>query len=361
MVMVPVFARNGGNLSALEFDLAFDSQVLSCPTSVPSPAIPGELARDHVAVGVAEAGSVHVTVFSPSLAALRRSEGLAAQVLLEISPSAAPGSSCTLTLANAKACSGLGERSQLSLDNGTLSVGGPAVAPEEGQNRLVFPQVANGSAGSGGFYTLLALLNKTNASGRVRVRLRGNGGSDLVVRLLDGSTGGDFERDIPAGGSCLLQTDGQGTLAAGYAVVDSTVPVGGSGMFGWTAAGGRMVTEAGIGPSAAQSRFLVPVLYRKGVSSTGLALANSGNENKEIAFRLIDPAGGETGSNRVALAPQAHLACFVHETAMFPALAAQESFMGVLEITADASVRVTALKQSVQEGLITTLSLVGVE
>jgi len=359
-IVVPIFFKNAVDVTAAELDLTFDSQLLSCPASSPL-ALPGELGVDHLAVGTAGTGSLHVTIYSPSVAPFRSSQGMITQVFLTISPSAQSGSTHALALSKAKVCSSLGEPIQVQVVNGTLRVGADPIAPEEGQNRLVFPQVANGNAGSGRFYTLLALLNRTNAPGRVRVRFCASGGSGLMVSLVDGASGSEFERDLPGAGTCLLQTDGQGTLTAGYAIVDSTAPLGGSGMFGWIAADGKMITEAGVGSSPGHTKFLLPILYQKGRSSTGLALANLSDVGRQLGLRLLYPSGKEAGSTQIQLGARVHMACFVHEQAMFPSLAGLESCVGVLEITGEPEVKVTALKQSFEEGLITTLSLVGVE
>jgi hypothetical protein len=171
-------------------------------------------------------------------------------------------------------------------------------------------------------------------------------------------SGSEFNVTVPSAGSAYLQTDGTGPLAVGYAVVTSTGPVGGTVMFGWRTGSGGTITEAGVGAAASETEFCVPVIYVRNVTSTGIAMANPTASAVQLTVKLRDTSGNTVETVAVNLAAGQQKPTYVHESTLFPSVASLSTFSGTLHITAPKGVAVTAVKQTMQEGLITTFPIV---
>ena len=354
--IVPITLSEGQAISAIQFDLAFDTTALSLPAG--SVVLKGDLCRDHGIAYEVVSGTVKVAVFSGSLLPLRSGTGTAVQVVFDVAPEAVTGKKAAVTLSNLKACDASGGTVPVTAVNGSVTVGASGNQPATGQNRLIFPQLANGAVGQGAFYTMVILINETAAPAFARVRFFKSDGTAFPVTVVGQGSGSEFNVTVAASGSTYLQTDGAGALAIGYAVVTSTGPVGGTVMFGWKTGAGGTVTEAGVGSVASETEFCVPVIYVRNVTSTGIAMANPSTATVAMTAQLRDSTGRTVEAVTVNLAAGQQKASYVHESSLFPSLATQANFSGTLHIAAPKGVAVTALKQTMQEGLITTFPIV---
>ncbi len=354
--IVPVTLSEGQAISAIQFDLAFDTTVLSLPSS--NAVLSGELCRDHGIATSTAGGTAKIAVFSGSLSTLRPGTGTIVQLVFDVAPGAAAGKTAAVTLSNVKACDASGATVPTAAVNGAVTVSASTNQPAASQNRLTFPQLANGAVGQGAFYTIIILINETQAPAFARIRFFKSDGTAFPVTVVGQGTGSEFNVTVGAAGSAYLQTDGTGDLAAGYAVVTSTGPVGGTAMFGWRTGAGGTITEAGVGASASETEFSVPVIYIRNVTSTGIAMANPSGSAVQLSVKLKDTSGKTVEEVTVNLAAGQQKPSYVHESALFPSLATAERFSGTLQITAPKGVAVTAVKQTMQEGLITTFPIV---
>lgn len=354
--IVPITLSEGQAISAIQFDLAFDTTALTLASS--NAVLKGDLCRDHGIAATVAAGTAKVAVFSGSLSTLRPGTGTVVQIVFDVAAGAAAGKTATVTVSNLKACDASGVTVPTAAVNGTVTVSTAANQPATSQNQFVFPQVANGAVGQGAFYTIVMLINQTEAPAFARVRFFKSDGTAFPMAVVGQGSGSEFNVAVGAAGSAYLETDGTGPLAVGYAVVTSTGPVGGTAMFGWRTGSGGTITEAGVGAAASETQFSVPVIYVRNVTSTGIAMANPGGSAVQLTVKLKDTSGKTVEEATVSLAAGQQKASYVHESTLFASLATQSGFSGTLQITAPKGVAVTAVKQTMQEGLITTFPIV---
>jgi hypothetical protein len=359
-VVVPVNLSEGQNISAIQFDLSFDSTVLSL--SGAGAVLKGDLCRDHDILANPQTGVVRVVLFSGSLSYLKPGAGSVAQVVFDVAATAAPGGTSPVTLTNVKASDALGTSMPTIATNGTLTFGDAPNQPAEGQNELIFPQIVNGAISQSSFYyTVVILINQTQAAVGALVRFTKSDGTPFPLTLVSGQSGSEFNVTVGPGASTYLRTNGSGPLAVGYAQATATGPIGGTIMFGWGTAAGATVTEAGVGAATKQTNFSLPVIYTRNLSSTGVAVANTLDADAQLTVRLKNTTGQTVDTRILNLSAGRHLARFVNEPDLFPSLNALESFLGSLHITAPQGVAVVAVKQTLQEGLITTFPIVVME
>ncbi len=354
--IVPVTLSEGQAISAVQFELAFDATTLSLPSG--NAFLKGDLCGDHGITASAAGGTLKVAVFSGSLSPLKTGPGTIVQIVFEVVPGAAAGKAAAVTVSNLKACDSAGSTVPTTAVNGTVTVGTSANQPATSQNRLVFPQLANGAVGQGAFYTVVILINQTEAPAFAHIRFYKSDGTPLPVTVVGRGSGSEFNVTVGAAGSTYLQTDGTGSLVVGYAVVTSTGPVGGTAMFGWRNGSGGTITEAGVGASASETEFCVPVIYVRSITSTGIAMANPSASAVQLTVKLKDTSGKTVEAATIDLAAGQQKPAYVHESTLFPSLATLDTFSGTLQITAPKGVAVTAVKQTMQEGLITTFPIV---
>jgi hypothetical protein len=363
-VVVPVNISEGQGISAIQFDLAFDTTVLSLTGT--SAVLKGDSCLDHGIVSSIESGTLKAALVSGSLSLLKPGAGTLVQLIFDVASGASQGATANLTLANVRACDASGTEVSTTAVDGIVTISSTANQPVAGQNSLVFPQIANGAVGQGAFYTIVILINQTAAPANARVKFLKANGTPFSLTTVSQGTGSEFDVTVSAEGSVYLRTDGTGTLETGYAQVTSTGPIGGTVMFGWRSGAGTTITEAGVGAADSKTEFSVPVIYGRNasgttVSSTGIAVANTATSAAQLTVRLKDTSGTTVATKTIDLAAGQQKARYVHEQDLFPTLASspQMSFIGTLHITASQKgVGVTAVKQSLQEGLITTFPIV---
>ncbi len=154
---------------------------------------------------------------------------------------------------------------------------------------------------------------------------------------------------VPAKGSISVLLTGEGTPAAGAAVVESTHNLGGVARF--TIEG---IGTSGVGATTPVNRFIVPVRF--GAINTGIALHNSNDALKGFTATLQDAAGEQLGIRASALAANGHIAQFIDEMFGNVNFEEMEDFKGtlILDFGLDKMVG-TALELDGQPGQFTTL------
>ena len=282
-------------------------------------------------------------------------EGSVVSIVFDVAAGAALDASTTLKLSQVLASDTLGGPVAITSTNGSLTISDEGNTPSEGQNQLIFSQVANGTFDGGSFIVTLIFVNRTAAESNGRVRLFQSDGTPFVVTLTDGTSDSSFEFTVPAGGSVFLRTDGSGTLAAGYAVLDATGPLGGTLIFTSRDTDGSVTSEAGVGASPVDTRLSIPVLFDQSAgTNTGIAFVNFSSETVQITLIRRDESGMELEQTMVTLEPGEHSPQFATE--LFDQLSGVAEFQGSIEITSSTPISAVALK--LQGSLLTTFPVI---
>ncbi len=311
----------------------------------------GDTLADHSFTHSAAGSDLQIVVFSTSLAPLSSNGGSVVQLLLNVSQQANNGARLPLQIVGAIGSDVSGDAVLLTTTDGEVTVSGMVSAPIEGQNRLIFPQMANGTLqGFGSFAVTLIAVNLTEAPATASIRFVLSNGSPFVITLADGQSGSEFSLDLPPGGATFVESNGLGDLAVGYAVLDASAPVGGTLLFTLrTPPADLRFSEAGVSDSPSGRNFVIPASFERQSVDTGVAIANLGAD-ASIQLTLRGP-GGATMTPLLLPAGE-HTAQFA--SGLFPLIADEPKFEGTMEISSDQPISVISLRQD-QRGLFTTL------
>ena len=314
----------------------------------------GGALTDHSVGSNLEDGKLTVVIFSGSLASMAAGPGTVLSVVFEVAADAPLSTSIELQPLEIQASNTNGDAIPVVSSMGTMTISDLGNTPSEGENRLIFSQVANGTFEGGSFVVTLIFVNRTAAPSNGRVSLFKSDGTPFVVTLTDGTSDSSFEFTVPAGGSAFLRTDGSGDISPGYAVLDATGPLGGTLIFTQRDGGGNVTSEAGVGASPVDTRFSIPVLFNQQGTNTGIAFVNSSSQTVQITLTRRDQAGMELEQEMITLEPGQHSPKFANE--LFDQLAGVDEFQGSIEITSSAPISAVALK--VQGLLLTTFPVI---
>ena len=124
VVLVSVTLTEGGEIAGLQFDLNYDSAVLSFPEG--ASVIAGTLI-DEQSVLASQATPGIVSIAVASVDGLRAGEGSVVLIPLEIGSQVTPGTQTILNLTNILASNPFGIAVDLTPDFGILSIGGPCI------------------------------------------------------------------------------------------------------------------------------------------------------------------------------------------------------------------------------------------
>ncbi len=353
-VIVPVSISDGEGVTAIQFALTFNTTLLSIPAD--GSVLAGSSLTDHSVGSNLEDGKLTVVIFSGSLASMAPGPGSVASIVFEVAADASLSSSTELQPSEIQASDTNGDAVPMVSSEGVLTISDSGNTPSEGENRLIFSQVANGTFedGSGSFVVTLIFVNRTAAPSNGRVSLFKSDGTPFVVTLTDGTSDSSFEFTVPAGGSAFLRTDGSGDISPGYGVLDATGPLGGTRIFTQLDGAGNVTSEAGVGASPVDTRFSIPVLFNQEGTNTGIAFANTSSQTVQITLIRRDQAGMELEQEMITLESGQHSPKFANE--LFDQLAGVAEFQGSIEITSSAPISAVALK--VQGVLLTTFPVI---
>ena len=350
-VIVPVLISEGRDITAIQFTVGFQTQVLSIAESG---VLTGDALRDHSIGSSQEDGTLIVVIFSGSLESLRPGAGSVIRLLFDVADGAVGGSTTMVTLSDVQVSNDDGNAVPVTARGGSVTISEEANLPGEGENELLFAQVANGAFPGGSFGVILIFVNRTGAPSTGEIRFFKSDATPFVLALTDGQMDSVFTFTVAPGGSVFLQTDGSGDLSAGYARLSATAPLGGTVLFASRDAGGNILTEAGVGASPLTDHFSVPVLFEAGTANTGIALVNVLKEGVEVTLVLKDEDGAEVARTVLNLGAGEHLPQFANE--FFDVLNERADFRGSIDVWASAAVAAIALKQ--QGALLTTFPII---
>jgi len=197
--VVPIVISEGNGITAIQFELSFDTGVLSVGAG--SSVLAGEAVTDHSISSNVENGLITVVVFSGSLDTLKEGGGSVVRIHFEVADEAASGTSSTITVSSIQASDEQGQAVAVTGTDGTFTVSSQDNTPEAGENELIFPQIANGSYSGGSYSVTFIFVNRTEATSSGEISLFKSNGSTLPVALTDGRTSSNFNFTVPSGGS----------------------------------------------------------------------------------------------------------------------------------------------------------------
>ncbi len=156
------------------------------------------------------------------------------------------------------------------------------------------PHVLSGQYGEGSFRTTFVLVNNTDSSVSVALRLtRGDttiDGNPVPVSIPGLGTNSAFSFALAPGATRFLQTDGTGSLVSRAAVVTTSAPIGVSAIFSDYDSRGNFLAESGADASSLVQEFVFPV-DEAGPIETSLALYSP--QGSEVSLTLLDTAGAQ--------------------------------------------------------------------
>ena len=354
LVVAPILITPDSGVTAVEVTLRLP-QGLSLFNGN-SPLRRGDSLADHSFTHSAVGTDVQIVVFSTSLSPVNSNGGSVVQLLLNVSQQANDGDRLPLQIVDAIGSDVSGDEVILTTMDGEVVVSGMVSAPIDGQNRLTFPQVANGAFAGGSFRVVLITVNLTDAPATAMIRFVLSDGSPFVIDLANGQSGSEFLLDLPPRGAAFVESSGLGALGVGYAVLDATGPVGGTLLFTLRNPAGQPLTEAGVSDSPVGRNFVVPVSFIRNSADTGVAIVNFGAD-ASIQLTLRDTAE-ILGMTPIDLPAGQHTAQFASQ--LFVLIQEQPEFEGSIEISSDQPISVISLKQF-GGGLLTTLPVIPLE
>ena len=191
--------------------------------------------------------------------------------------------------------------------------------------------------------TLVGNLSETQPS-VVTIELFNREGSPLEADLAGSVRSRASVTVAPLAAATLRSRDTSATLAVGSMLVSSELPATGSVLFTSRIPGFRGV--AGVGASAALTRFFVPVERDTAAGvSTGIAVANTTARAVTVALSLRDETGSVVATRSVEIVALGQTAAFLEQ--LFAGVPA--SFRGSMTATSTAPVAALALRFSGDE------------
>jgi hypothetical protein len=222
------------------------------------------------------------------------------------------------------------------------------------EQKLYFPQVANGSFGSGGYKTSFLITNISTTPANVNLSLTEDAGKPVSMTITGQGKRSNFTfSNLAAGASLFLQTDGAGSLVTGAAAITSDVPIGVSGIFTVLNSIGAFQTEAAVSSAAELTALTMPVEVA-GSFDTGIAFMGTSNSDASLTVQLLDESGTAVGTSvKMDLSANGHLARMVTE--LFPKIS---NFKGSISVDSTANVAALTLRINSSPLSLTTLPVI---
>jgi len=215
-----------------------------------------------------------------------------------------------------------------------------ALKPDQ---KLFFPQIADGGVEGVSTRSQILLFNLTDQTANVRVVLKDDAGDPLTIDLNGEVVVGEKEIQIPPGALRILESDGQGELTVGSVTVCSDQALAGVIVFaGETGA-------AGVGASSPLLKsFLAPMESNDAKQvNTGIAVMNLETEEVGLTATLCDEANRTLATASLNLSGMGHRALFLNQFDWKPQSGETmdfSDFRGILKITSTRKVAAAVLQ-----------------
>ncbi|RPJ83292.1 MAG: hypothetical protein EHM18_14530, partial [Acidobacteria bacterium] len=151
---------------------------------------------------------------------------------------------------------------------------------------LYFPQIADGSAGTGKFQTTIVLVN-TGAATPLQIEAYDSNGQSMLVNVDWLGSNSVVPLRLLTGESYTFQTSGEGRIRVGYAKLIAPASVNGTAVFSYSE-NGVTLYEAGVPAVATSTDFSMVMHSIPNIRQTGVALVNAGKTNANVRLRLYD-------------------------------------------------------------------------
>jgi hypothetical protein len=219
--------------------------------------------------------------------------------------------------------------------------------------QLLFPQVADGNDTGGKWHTTLIFANRSTTAVSATLSFYDDAGTPMSLAVA-GQQQSQIPLQIPPLGVTRLETEGTGTLKAGWAAVQASKQISGIASFGFFDSANRLINEVGasaIVPLRSMSAFV----ETSPKTSTGIAIANPNGSGDPAAVTLVlrDSNSNEVARTSVSIPPNGHLARYAPE--LFPT-APLATFQGRIEVISSRPLVALTLRQ--RESVFTSLPVI---
>jgi len=220
-----------------------------------------------------------------------------------------------------------------------------------GRQISYFPQIGNGVNAGIEIRTGLVLLN-TGSDTEAKIRFLGRNGLGMAVNLGGFGTGDTFQIPLAQGSAVVLETNGQGALSGGYALLEATTGVGGTAVFS-VKENGVPLFHAGVAQSPAMEDFSILMSRRGDAEETGIAVANAaGNwETAAVTLRLFDSEHNLLATKEINLAMFQQNQVAAYSAELFPEINNLGLQQGLIEVTSDQPLAPVTLRQHRKPGM----------
>jgi len=214
---------------------------------------------------------------------------------------------------------------------------------------IYFPQIANGD----GYQTTITISNPGDNAGTGTLRFFTPGGAPWSLSV-NSMVDSEFPVSIPSHGSVRFSTSGTGSIATGWASLESVEVL--SGVANFEIREQEMLTQTlGVLGAPAAKRLMIPVDYNS-LANVGLALINtSGTSSLQVDLTLVNEAGGDplttTDPSYHDIPSHGYVTKFVDQT--FPNIPSDFKGSLVGEVNGNGAMAVLGLTQ--REGLYSAI------
>jgi len=219
------------------------------------------------------------------------------------------------------------------------------------QTQVCIPQFLDGVAGPFQWRTTIVVQNQDQNQAQVHLQFYNSNGTPMQQFRMSQRGGQGPFYDVGANGQCDLapvgaraavgyQSGGQGSLQAGFVMLQTQNRIQAHAMLQLLDGSGRVISETIINPTA---QFRTGSFYadRGDGAAIGLALANlSATQAATCTLDLVSQEGVVLGTTQLALAANSHTARFLFE--LFPNI--PNDGVGFVRINSDIPICALALR-----------------
>ena len=230
----------------------------------------------------------------------------------------------TLVVASTKPVAALTLRQESSVGAYSLL---PATASTAMLLRHYLPQLADGPTATGTLQTSFLVYNLSSKPANATLALSQDSGAPWIVNIPAAGANSSFTLQLPAGGSAIWQTDGQGPATTGAAVIQSDQPIGVAAVVTALDGMGNFTGETTMSPALALQKFQAPIDATNNFNP-GAAFYNPTSQNVTLTVNLLDTDGNRLSSaSTVPLPPGAHMTAYLSD--LFPGITGVQGAISV--------------------------------
>lgn len=204
-------------------------------------------------------------------------------------------------------------------------------------------QIGDGTAGDLKLQTVISIANPgTNPAAKGSLKIFDSSGNPLNVKI-DGFSASEFGFELGARTSKTFTTTGEGPLKAGYAKIESSVPLEATAVFRTlTGSTEALISETGVGSAVGKVTLVGTVQkFLQTRIDSGIALVNTSSTATTVEVSLFEEDVGLAPITKLDLGPGQHRARFLPD--LFPELSSRD-FKGSIMIVSVEPIAVVILR-----------------